>query len=171
MTAKELIKIRNLRFLHPDVVSKSDDVNTAAILKAVGYFRNFAIFKTMYTLLYKSRNLSLEQYRGIYNMLVDYKTHHPKDYFIDGFSAAMAKSTVVAPEVKSLYAIMVYDQLYKNDELFAKAVNRTGRKLERAIADYYKLDKAVNVAIIRDYKVLKIGNGNLVKSIVRWTRS
>lgn len=170
MIAKDLIKKRNLRFLHPDMVSKSDDVNVAAILKAVGYFRNFAIFKTMYTLLYKSRTLSLEQYRGIYNMLLDYKAHHPKDYFIDGFSAALAKSSAISPEVKSLYAIMVYDQLYKSSQLFDQSVNRTGRKLERAIADYYKLDKAINVAIIRDYKVLKIGNSNIVKSIVKWTR-
>lgn len=171
MIAKDLIKKRNLRFLHPDVVSKSDDVNVAAILKAVGYFRNFAIFKTMYTLLYKSRNLSLEQYRGIYNMLIDYKAHHPKDYFIDGFSQAIAKSSAISPEVKSIYAIMVYDQLYKSSHLFDQSVNRTGRKLERAIADYYRLDKAINVAIIRDYKVLKIGNGNIVKSIIKWTTS
>lgn len=171
MTAKELIKKRNLKFLHPDVVSKSDDVNTASILKAVGYFRNFAIFKVLYTLLYKSKNLSLEQYKSIYEMLLDYKTHHPKDYFIDGFSMAIAKSSSVSSDVKALYAIMVYDQLYKNSQLFDKSVNRTGRRLEKAIANYYMLDKAVNVAIIRDYKVMKISNSNLVKSIIKWTHS
>jgi len=170
MIAKQLIKRRNLRFLHPDVVSKADDSNLAAILKAVGYFRNFAIFKTLYTLLYKSKNLSLEQYRNIYEILVDYKVHHPKDYFIDGFSMAMAKSLSVSKDVKSLYAILIYHQLIKDSQLFDQSVNRTGRRLEKAIADYYKLDKAVNVAIIRDYKVMKIGNGNLVKSIVKWTR-
>jgi len=171
VTAKDLIKKRNLRFLHPDVVSKADDNNIASILKAVAYFRNFAIFKTMYTLLYKSRNLSLEQYRGIYNMLIDYKIHHPKDYFIEGFSRAIEKSAALPSEVKSIYAIMVYDQLNKNSRLFDKSVNRTGRRLEKAIADYYKLDKTINVAIIRDYKVMKINNSNLVKSIIKWNRS
>lgn len=170
MKAKQLIKARNLKFLHPDIVSKSDDINLASILKAVGYFRNFAIFKTLYTLLYKSKNLSLEQYRNIYEILVDYKAHHPKDYFIDGFSLALAKSSAVSSDVKTLYAILIYDQLYKSNKLFDGLVNRTGRKLEKAVSDYYKLDKAVNVAIIRDYRVMKIGNSNLVKSIIKWTR-
>lgn len=171
MTAKELIKNRRLTFLHPDVVSKSDDINVAAILKAVAYYRNMPVFKVFYSLLYKSKNLSLEQYRGIYDMLIDYRIHHPKDYFIDGFSAALAKSNIVIPEIKSLYAIMIYDQLYKNSDLFAKTVNRAGRRLEKAIADYYKLDKTINVAIIRNYKVMKINNSNLVKSIIKWNRS
>jgi len=168
-TVKELVKTRNLKFLRPDIIEKADDDNIALALRAVGYFRNFTIFKTLYTLLYKSKNLSLEQYRNIYEILVDYKAHHPKDYFINGFSMALAKSTAINPEVKALYAILVYDQLYKSSQLFDQSVNRTGRRLEKAISDYYKLDKAINVAIIRNYKVMKIGNRNIVKSIVKWT--
>ena len=171
MIAKDLIKARRLTFLHPDVVSKADDVNVAAILKAVAYYRHFPVFKIFYSLLYKSKNLSLEQYKKIYDMLVDYKSFHKADYFVKGFSMALEKSLVISPEVKSLYAIMVYDQISHDDLLFNKSVNKTGRRLEKAIADYYKLDKAINVAIIRNYKVLKINNSNLVKSIIKWTTS
>ena len=169
MIAKDLIKARRLTFLHPDVVNKADDENIAAILKACAYYRNFPVFKVFYSLLYKSRQLSLEQYKSIYDMLVDYKAFHKADYFVKGFSIALEKSLAISPEVKSLYAIMIYDQISPNSDLYAKAVNRTGRRLEKAIADYYKLDKAINVAIIRDYKVLKINNGNIVKSIIKWT--
>lgn len=168
MIAKQLIKARNLKFLHPDVVGSSDDANIAAILKATGYFRNFTIFKVLYTLLYKSRNLSLEQFRKCYEILVDYKKNHPKDYFIDGFSLALSKSNING-DVKALYAVMIYDQIRK-DGLFDGSINRTGKRIEKAVSDYYKLDKAINVAIIRDYKVLKISNNNIVKSVVKWTR-
>jgi len=167
MIAKQLIKRRNLGFLHPDVVSKADDSNLAAILKAVGYFRNFAIFKTLYTLLYKSKNLSLEHYRNIYEILVDYKVHHPKDYFIDGFSAAVIKSNAVNSEVKSLYAIMVYNQLHKSNQRLDKSISKTGRALEKAIANYYVRDKAINLAIINKSKVLKVNNYNIVKVVSR----
>lgn len=169
MTAKELIKNRNLKFLHPAIVEKSDDENLAAILKAVGYFRNFAIFKNLYTLLYKSKNLSLDKYRIIFEDLRSYKQIHPKDFFIDGFSEALAKSTTIAPEVKAIYAVMIYNQLYKDSNLFKNVVNVTGRKLTKVISDFYEFDKAINVAIIRKSKVLKIGNDNLVKSVSRWT--
>jgi len=169
MTAKELIRNRNLKFLHPSMVKKSDDENVAAILKAVGYFRNFKIFKILYTLLYKGKNLNLDQYRDIFNSINSYKDSHPKDFFIDGFSMALAKSKNTSPEVKAIYAVMIYNQLYKDSSLFDSVVNRTGRKLEKAVSDFYNLDRAVNVAIIRNAKVLKIGNGNLVKSVSKWT--
>jgi hypothetical protein len=169
MTAKKLIKSRNLKFLHPKTVSISDEENIASILKAVGYFRNFAIFKTLYTLLYKSKNLSLEQYKNIYDSLVDYKRIHPNDFFIDGFSMALAKSETTNPEVKAIYAIMIYNQLYKDNKLFNSTINKTGEKLSKVINDYYKIDKPINAAIIRKSKVLKINNENLVKSVSRWT--
>ena len=165
MIAKEYIKKRNLRFLHPDVVAKSDDANVASILKAVGYFRNFPIFKMMYTLLYKSSALSLEQYRTIYNVIVDYRKHHPCDFFIDGFSAALSKSSVVSGDIKALYGIMIYNQLHKDGSLFVRRM-----RLEKAVADYYSQGKRVNVAVIRKAKVLKISNDNIVKSIIKWNR-
>ena len=164
-TAKDLIKKRNLRFLHPDVVAKSDEANVASILRAVGYFRNFPIFKMMYTLLYKSAALSLEQYRTIYNVMVDYKKHHPADFFIDGFSAALSKSSVVGGDVRALYGIMLYSHLYPQSNLFIRR-----SRLEKAVADYYKLGKPINVAVIRKAKVLKINNDNLIKSIAKWNR-
>lgn len=166
MTVKGLIKKRNLRFLHPDIIIKSDDDNITSILKAIAYFRNFAIFKTLYTLLYKSRNLSLEQYRDIYNMLIDYKTNHPKDYFIDGFSIAIKKSNTLDLDVKSLYAIMIYNQLNKGSELF-NHISKSSRRLEKAVEDYYKYDRAINIIAIRNNKILKIGNGNIIKSIIK----
>ena len=169
MTAKELIKGRNLKFLHPNVVSISDENNIASILKAVGYFRNFAIFKTLYTLLYKGKNLSLDQYRNIFDSLVDYKQIHPKDFFIDGFSMALAKSETTNTDVKAIYAVMIYNQLYKDNQLFDVVVNKTGQKLSKAIGNYYEIGKPINAAIIRKSKVLKINNGNLVKSVSRWT--
>ena len=165
MIAKDLIKRRNLRFLHPDVVAKSDDVNVASILKAVGYFRNFPIFKMMYTLLYKSSALSLEQYRDIYNVMIDYKKHHPCDFFIDGFSAALSKSSAVGNDIKALYGIMIYNQMNADGHLFVHRV-----RLEKAVSDYYKYAKPVNVAVIRKAKVLKINNSNLIKSIAKWNR-
>ena len=169
MTAKELIKSRNFRFLHPSIVANSDEENLAAILKAVGYFRNFAIFKTLYTLLYKGKNLSMDQYREILTMLTEYKANHPKDFFVDGFSMALAKSSTINPEVKAMYAIMIYNHLYEDNNLFDHVVNRTGKRLTKAVSDFYMLDKSVNIAIIRKSKVLKIGNDNLVKSVTKWT--
>ncbi len=165
MIAKDLIKKRNLRFLHPDVVAKSDDANIASILKAVGYFRNFPIFKMMYTLLYKSSSLSLEQYEDIYSIIVDYKKHHPCDFFIDGFSAALSKSSEVGKDVKALYGIMIHNQLNKSSNLFVRRM-----RLEKAVADYYAAGKSINVAVIREAKVLKVNNGNLIKSIAKWNR-
>ena len=162
MTAKELIKSRNLKFLHPDIVASADNENISSIIKAVGYFRNFAIFKVLYTLLYKSKDLSLEQYRDMYEMIADYKKTHPKDYFLDGFSMALSKSSV-NKSVKSIYAIMIYNQFYRNSSLF-----KSRPRLEKAIYNYYNNDRAINFAIIRDSKVLKINNRNLVKSIVKW---
>lgn len=167
MTARELIKARRLTFLHPDVVSKADDENIAAILKAVAYYRNIPIFKVFYSLLHKSDRLSLEQYRGIYNMLADYKSFHPADYFLVGFSDAIIKSNVVNHGVKSLYAIMVYNQLHKSNRRFDKSIDKTGRALEKAIANYYRLDKAINLAIISKSKVLKVNNRNIVKVVSR----
>ena len=165
MIAKDYIKKRNLRFLHPDVVAKSDEANVASILKAVGYFRNFPIFKMMYTLLYKGQSLSNEQYGNIYAVMVDYKKHHPCDFFIDGFSAALSKSSAIGNDVKSLYGIMIYNHLKKDNSLFIRR-----SRLEKAVADYYSQGKQVNVAIIRKAKVLKINNGNIVKSIAKWNR-
>lgn len=164
-TAKELIKARNLRFLHPDVVARADDNGVAQILKACGYFRNFPIFKMMYTLLYKSTSLSLEQYGHIYGVMTDYKNHHPCDFFIDGFSAALSKSTAVGGDTKVLYGIMIYNQMNKGGALFVRRL-----RLEKAVADYYALGKPINVAVIRKAKVLKINNSNLIKSIAKWNR-
>lgn len=165
MIAKDYIKKRNLRFLHPDVVSKADDANIAAILKACGYFRNFPIFKMFYTLLYKSSALSLEQYRTIYNVMVDYRQHHPCDFFIEGFSSALSKSSSVSSEIKALYGIMIYNQLYKDNSLFTRRI-----RLEKAVANYYSQGTRVNVAIIKKAKVFKINNDNIIKSIVKWNR-
>jgi hypothetical protein len=169
MTAKELIKRRNLRFLHPSIVAKSDEENVASILKAVGYFRNFAIFKNLYTLLYKGKNLSLDRYRIIVEDLKSYKQIHPKDFFIDGFSVALAKSEAITPEVKAVFAVLVYNQLYKDGTLFDHIVNKTGKKLSKVISDYYEIGKPINAAIIRKSKVLKIDSGNIVKSVSKWT--
>lgn len=166
MIAKDYIKKRNLRFLHPDVVAKSDDANVASILKAVGYFRNFPIFKMFYTLLYKSSALSLEQYRTIYNVMVDYSVHHPSDFFIDGFSAALSKSSVVAPEVKTSYAILVYNRLYK-DGLFDKYVPRNSKRIEKAISDYYLDCHRIKLAVIKKSKVKIINNENIIKVITK----
>lgn len=165
LTAKELIKVRSLKFLHPDVVERSDDANVAQILKAVGYFRNLPIFKMMYSILNKSASLSLDQYHTIYNIMTDYKRHHPADFFIDGFSAALSKSSVVPADIRALYSIMVHSHLYPQSDLFIRRM-----RLEKAVADYYKLGKPINVAVIRKAKVLKINNGNLIKSIIKWTR-
>lgn len=165
MIAKSLIKKRNLRFLHPDVVAAADDSGIAQILKACGYFRNFPIFKMMYTLLYKSTSLSLEQYGHIYAAMVDYKKHHPCDFFIDGFSAALSKSSAVSGDIKALYGIMIHNQMNKGSNLFIRRA-----RLEKAVADYYAFGKPINVAVIRKAKVLKISNGNLIKSIAKWNR-
>ncbi len=165
LTAKELIKTRNLKFLHPSVVARADDANIASILKAVGYFRNFPIFKIFYSALYKSSALSLEQYRTIYNVMVDYRKYHPCDFFIDGFSAALSKSFVVGGDTKAIYSIMLHSHLYPQSDLFIRRM-----RLEKAVADYYKLGKPINVAVIRKAKVLKINNDNLIKNIAKWNR-
>ena len=165
LIAKDLIKNRKLTFIHPDVVNSADDVNIAAILKAIAHHRNFPIFKVFYSILYKSSALSLEQYGNIYAVLADYRKHHPCDFFIAGFSAALAKSSIVGGDVKALYGIMIYNQLNKDGSLFIRRA-----RLEKAIADYYFQGKPINVAVIRKAKVLKINNGNLIKSIIKWNR-
>jgi hypothetical protein len=170
MIAKQLIKSRSLRFLHPDIVLASDEENITSILKAVGYFRNFAIFKALYTILYKGKNLSLDQYKTLYEQLVDYKVHHPNDFFIEGFSMAIEKSKAVKPETKALYAVMIYNQLNK-DDLFLSYTSRTARRLAKAISMYYKKDKSINVAIIRKSKVMKINKGNIIKSTLSISKS
>lgn len=165
MIAKDYIKKRNLRFLHPDVVVKSDDANVASILKAVGYFRNFPIFKIFYSLLYKSASLSLEQYQSIHETLVDYRKNHPCDFFIDGFSSALVKSNVNS-EVKTSYAILVYNRLYK-DGLFDKYVPRNSKRIEKAISDYYLDCRRIKLAVIKKSKVKIINNENIIKAITR----
>jgi hypothetical protein len=123
------------------------------------------VFKVFYSLLYKSTALSLEQYKSIYDVLVDYRKHHPCDFFIDGFSAALSKSSVVGSDVKAIYGIMVYSHLYPQGDLFIRRL-----RLEKAVASHYASGKSINVAVIRKAKVLKINNGNLIKSIAKWNR-
>lgn len=162
-TVKQLIKTRNFRFLHPKIVRNATDKEIASILKSVGYFRNFSIFKCLYTLLYKSKTLSLENYRNIYEILTEYKETHPSDFFINGFSSALSKSSKIGEDVKALYGIMIYNIMNKNDSrLFPQRL-----KLEKAIEDYYNNSKYIELAVIRKNKVLKITNENLIKSIVK----
>ncbi len=165
LTAKELIKVRSLKFLHPDVVERSDDANVAQILKAVGYFRNLPIFKMMYSILNKSSSLSLDQYHTIYNIMKDYKKHHPADFFIDGFSAALVKSNVNS-EVKTSYAILIYNRLYK-DGLFNEYVPRNSKRIEKAIDDYYLDYRHIKLAVIKKSKVKIINNENIIKMITK----
>ena len=170
MTAKELIRSRSLRFLHPDVVSSSNEENITSILKAVGYFRNFTIFKNLYTLLYKSKYISLEQYKSIYAQLIDYKVHHPNDFFIDGFNLALNKSQTVKPEIKMVYSVMMYDHLCEGS-LFDNYSNRTSKRLSKAVAAYYNNDKSINLAIIKKSKVMKVNNDNLIKNVIVISKS
>lgn len=159
---KQLIRARNLKFLHPNIVKKANEDELAAILKSVAYFRNFKIFKTLYALLYKNKIMTLDHYRDIFNSLIEYEETHPKDYFIDGFSRALAKSENISKEVKHLYGIMLYNILYKDSSLFPRRL-----KIEKAVEEYYKNFKPINAAIIKKSKVLKITSDNIVKSIIR----
>lgn len=164
---KKLIKSRNFRFLHPDVVVKANETELLSIMKAVSYFRNFAIFKALYTLLYKGKNLSIDQYRSLYDLLLDYRKTHTNDYFVKGFSLAIAKSATISKGTKAVYAVMVYNQLY-DDELFNSQINKSSKRLTKAVANYYSRSKPVHLAVIKKAKVSVINNNNLVKSIIKW---
>lgn len=164
MKVKSLLKSRSLRFLHPDIVEKANQEDINRILKGVSFFRNFAIFKNLYTLLYKSTSLTIDQYRDLHFFLQDYKKTHPKDYFIEGFSKAIVKSTKVSSEIKATYALMVYNRLF-SDNLFEKYLPFNCKKLQKAIGKYYIENRNINVAVIRKSKVKLINNGNIVKSI------
>lgn len=166
-TVKELIKTRNFSFLHPSIVATASEKELNSILKAVSYFRNFAIFKALYTLLYKGKNLDIDQYRGLYDLLLDYRKTHTKDYFVKGFSSAIAKSTTISQSTKAIYAIMVYNQLY-DDDLFNSQIHKSSRRLTKAVANYYLKSKPVHLAVIKKAKVNVINNNNLVKAITRW---
>jgi hypothetical protein len=164
---KKLIKSRDFKFLHPDVVSKANEAELLSILKAVSYFRNFAIFKAMYTLLYKGKNLSVDQYRGLYDLLIDYRKTHVKDYFVKGFSSAIARSTTINKSSKAIYAVMIYNHLY-NDNLFNEQIHKSSKRLTKAVANYYAKSKPIHLAVIKKAKVSVINNNNLVKSITKW---
>lgn len=164
MKVKQLIKNRSLGFLHPDVVEKATDEEVNKILKSVAYFRNFSIFKTLYTLLYKSNSLSIDQYRDLNSFLIDYKKMHKKDYFIEGFSKAIVKSTMVSNDTKAVYALMIYTQMF-DDDLFNKCLPINCKRLQKAIGRYYKENRSINIAVIRKSKVKLINNNNLIKSI------
>jgi hypothetical protein len=164
---KGLIKSRNFRFLHPDVVAKANEAELSSILKAVSYFRNLAIFKSLYTLLFKGSNLTVAQYKSIYDMLVDYKAHHPRDYFVKGFSSAIMRSSTIHKSTKAVYAIMIYDQLF-DDAIFSSIIHKSSRRFTKAVSNYYLNNRAVRLAVIKKTKVSVINNSNLIKSIIRW---
>jgi hypothetical protein len=161
-TVKQLIKSRNLRFLHPLVVEAANGDEIAAILKSVAYYRNFKIFKTLYTLLYKSRAMTIDHYKEIYKVLVDYDKNHPSDYFVDGFSRALAKSNEVGKDVKTLYGNMIYNILRNDENLFPHRY-----RLEKAVKQYYETFHPINIAVIKKSKVLKINSGNIVKMLIK----
>jgi hypothetical protein len=153
--------------LHPEVVAKANEPELQSILKAVSYFRNFAIFKALYTALYKGRNLTLDKYRGLYDLLIDYRNTHPKDYFVRGFSSAILKSTAISKSSKAIYAVMVYNQLYE-DGLFNDQIHKSNKRLTKAVAAYYLSSKPIHLAVIKKTKVSVINNNNLIKSITKW---
>jgi hypothetical protein len=167
MTIKSLIKQRSLLFLHPNTVKKANEEEIEKILKSISYFRNFKIFKTFYTLLYKNSFLTLENYKDLYNTLYDYKNNHPKDFFISGFSQALLKSDNIGNKVKSLYALMIYNQLYQ-DNIFDKYTPTNSKRLQKSIENYYFSNRSINLIRIKKGKILKINNDNIVKSILRF---
>lgn len=164
---KRLIKSRNFKFLHPDIVAVANEAELLSIMKAVSYFRNFAIFKALYTLLYKGKNLNIDQYRGLYDLLLDYRKTHTSDYFVKGFSSAIARSTTISKSTKAVYAVMVYNQLYE-DDLFSCQIHKSSKRLTKAVASYYSRSKPVHLAVIKKAKVSIINDKNLVKSITKW---
>lgn len=164
MKVKQLIKSRSLGFLHPNVVEKATDEEINRIIKSVAYFRNLSIFKTLYTLLYKSNSLTVDQYRDLNDFLKEYRRTHKNDYFIEGFSKAIVKSITIPKETKAVYALMVYNQLF-TDDLFKKCLPINCKRLQKAIGKFYTENRNVNIAVIRKSKVKIINNGNLVKSI------
>jgi len=166
MRVKQLIKNRSLGFLHPDVVEKATDDEINKILKSVAYFRNFSIFKNLYTILYKSNSLTIDHYRDLNDFLKDYRKNHKDDFFIEGFSKAIIKSIVVPKETKAVYALMIYNQLF-DDDLFKKCLPVNCKRLQKAISKYYSDSRNINIAVIRKSKVKIINNGNLVKSICK----
>lgn len=167
MSIKALIKSRNLHFLHPSTIEKANQEELDRILRSVAYFRNFSIFKALYTLLYKSNSLTLDHYRSLYELLHNYRATHPKDFFVEGFSKALHKSININPHVKALYAIMIHNQL-NNDNLFEKSIPKHCKRLQKSVADYYFTSRTINVAFIRKAKVMKINNANIIKSITKW---
>lgn len=164
---KNLIKTRNFKFLHPNTVAVANEAELTSILKAVGYFRNFAIFKALYTVLFKGANLTVDQYKSIYKTLVDYKINHPNDYFIKGFSAAILKSASVSKSTKAIYAVMVHNQLFK-DEIFKSKIHVSSNRLTKAVSSCYLKDKQIHLAVIKKSKVRVVNNNNLIKSIIKW---
>lgn len=166
MKVKQLIKSRSFGFLHPNIVEKATNEEINKILKSIAFFRNFSIFKNLYTILYKSNFLTIHQYRELYDFLKEYRYTHPKDFFVEGFSKSILRSTVVPKETKAVYALMLYNQLF-DDDLFIKCLPINCKRLQKAIKMYYTDSKNVNMVLIRKSRVQKINNGNIVKSICK----
>lgn len=164
MLAKQLIKNRNLSFLHPDIINNTDSDDIEGLLKAIGYFRNFSIFKSMYTLAYKSKNLSLDNFKEIKEDIVRYRDTHDKDYYLDGFFLCMRKSKRV-DETKLVEAFIVpFVEVSLKKSKSASFSNQ----LHKSLTNYYENERPINLAIFDGNKFVKVNGQNIVKTIIKF---
>ena len=164
MIAKKLIRNRNLSFLHPDVVRKTSADDIEILIKAVGYFRNFSIFKKLYTLAYKSKSLSLENFKEIKNEIIQYRDTHVNDYYLDGFMMCMRKSKRV-DETKLIEAFIVP---FIDNRLVKSKSKVFKNQLHKSLTDYYDNGRSINLAIFTGSKFVKVDNDNIVKLITKF---
>jgi hypothetical protein len=150
--------------LHPDVVRKTSPDDIESLIKAVGYFRNFSIFKKLYTLAYKSKSLTLENFKEIKDEIIQYKDTHANDYFLDGFVMCMRKSKRV-DETKLIETFIIP---FVDNKMVKSRSKVFKNQLHKSLTDYYDTSRPINLAIFTGTKFVKINNDNIVKLITKF---
>lgn len=164
MIIKTLIRQKNLAFYKSYYVSSATTDECDMIIKSSGYYRHLPVFKSMYNLIYKSKKLSLAQYKQEVAVVKSYLSTHPDDYIISGLCSAMSKSSM-SNSSKKLFGIMVYKQIFKKGRMFNSFIDDNQKHLCKSVTDYYDMDKDINAVIIcKSTNVLfKVDNTNVLK--------
>lgn len=159
--AIDLIKSRSMMFLHPTIVASSDPVELDAIIRAVGYFRNYPVFKSMYSLAYKSRYMQIKDFKEFYKDLSEYSKSHEKDFFLRGFFDCIRRSNRKIE--KGLITCFVEKFLFPE----STPVLDVGDKFVKSVGNYYSTDRPIKLASIVGNKVIMIDESNIVKYIMK----
>lgn len=157
-SVKVLVKKRDISFLFPNNIEKSTEDEAKYAMKAIGYFRNYPLFKIFYTLINKSYFMTIDQLKKSCDEIGNIgKMSNSFSKQIEGFFACIEKS-----KKSGVYNIVnFFVKPFIVDE------QKKENKLQKSIRDYYNSGKDINVALIKSGKVIKINSSNVVRFIYR----